>query len=219
MKYFSEIYGLVTDGDPTSENGQLFLAEYLLLKEDTEAVTTMSKQLNNSRIKPGLFHRNPLLIKRTMSHDNLSGIFSFSKKYNTTHRKEIWKYLITHFGTYDNTHGQSEQFSKYLPFNPANFFVWGLAADSILAYLFLPFYLINFVITLLKSEEDTSGKILTWVELAPLQNNLICKLLYKIFEIKMKKQYGESYVAKLLIVYHGNNSKEFPINKITGGGK
>jgi hypothetical protein len=34
MEYFSDIYGLVTDNDPTTENGQLFLANYLLLDQE-----------------------------------------------------------------------------------------------------------------------------------------------------------------------------------------
>jgi hypothetical protein len=216
MKYFSEIYGLVTDGDPVSENGQLFLTEYIFLSGSTEYNSLYNAQLLNSKVEKGLYHRNPLLTKRTMSHDNLVSIFAWSKQFKTSHRFEIWNYLLKHFGTYDNTKGRSEQFSKYLPFNPANFFVWGLAADSILAYLFLPFFVINLVLTCNKPKENTSGKILTWVELFPLQNNFICVLLNKYFTYKMKKMYGENWLKELMNIYHGNNSKEFPINKLYG---
>lgn len=228
MEYFSEIYGLVTDNDPKTENGQLFLTEYIFLlhkiigSKDSLVgpKCDMLVQLRNSKVEEGLYHRNPLLTKRTMSHDNLSGIFAYSKFFETNHRKEIWSYLLKHFGTYDNTKGRSPQFSKYLPFNPGNFFIWGLCADSLLAYLFLPLFVINMLITCSKPKENTSGKILLWVELFPLQNNLICRLLNKYFEYKMKKMYGEDYVAKLLTIYHGNsNSKEFPINKLLGVGK
>lgn len=225
MEYFSEIYGLVTDNDPKTENGQLFLAEYVFLNsymygEDRTDKFLFVSQLKNSKVEDGLYHRNPLLTTRTLSHDNMSGILALSKYYNTQHRKEIWSYLLKHFGTYDNTKGRSPQFSKYLPFNPGNFFIWGLCADSLLAYLFLPLFVINMLITCSKPKENTSGKILLWVELFPLQNNLICRLLNKYFEYKMKKMYGEDFVAKLLTIYHGNsNSKEFPINKLLGVGK
>lgn len=224
MNYVSDIYGLITNNDPTTENGQLFLVEYIFLCvihniDVADLKETMDSQLLNSKVEKGLYHRNPLLTTRSLSHDNMTSIMAYSKMFNTQHRKEIWCYLLKHLGTYDNTKGRSDQFSKYLPFNPGNFFVWGLSADSLLAYLFLPFYIINLLITCSKPKGDTSGKILTWVELFPLQSNLVCKLLGKYFDYKMKKQYGDNYVAQLLTIYHGGNLKEFPINKLLGVGK
>lgn len=226
-KYFTEDFGLTGIHDPRSENGQVFLVDYILLlhKYNNLAVysdhyylkTVFSEQLERSYTGVcGLYHRNPELIdRRIMSHDNLSAIMSGSYYFGTNYRFVIWKYLLTHFGTYDNSQGKTKQFTKYLPFNPSNFFVWGLYAESILAYLFLPFFLINFVITLFKKPEDTSGKILLFIELYPLhKRNSVIALLYNIYNKRMKSQYGDNFDQKIREIYHLREGVDFPITKI-----
>jgi hypothetical protein len=223
MDYLSERYGLITDNDTETENGQLFLAEYQLLldyKKGSEinkmsAFITMLEQLRNSYVEEGLYHRNPDLInRRIMSHDNLSGIMAWSKYNNTTHRFEIWDYLLKHLGTYDNSKGKSKQLSRFLPFNPSNFFIWGLCAESKIYLLFLPFFLINLILTCNKPPGNTSGKILAWVEMYSLRDHFIVKHIFKYYETKMRQQYGTDYIEALMKIYHGSNSKDFPINKI-----
>ena len=234
MEYFSEKYGLVTDNDPESENGQLFLAHYSLvldslypkkidqieyISERVKADVTLIRQLDNSCVETGLYHRNiDLSDKRIMSHDNMSGIMAWSFLRSTGHRFSIWNYLVKHLGTYDNSQGKSKQLSRFLPFNPSNFFVWGLCAESKLAYLFLPFYIPSLILACNRPKEDTSGKILAWIELSVLQDNFICRHLFKYYEKKMKKQYGEDYMKELINIYHGKNSKQFPLNNIYGLG-
>lgn len=235
MEYFSTRYGLVTDNDPVTENGQLFLATFLLLcrhsiSEDLSwyAASVMREQLYNSRVqaKPitlpptyirGLFHRNPDLIdRRIMSHDNMSGIMAFLYMDDTADRFYIWKYLLTHFGTYDNSLGKSKQLSRFLPFNPSNFFVWGLCADSKISFLFYPFYWANLLITCHKPKADTSGKILTLVELIQFRNHWLAKHCWKYFNRKMIEQYGFIWQHELMRLYHGKNSPEFPLRKYLG---
>ena len=224
MEYLSRVYGLVTDRDPTTENGQLFLVDYLFLLEQNGktlesifASDILKTQLDLSKTDTeGLYNRNPMLQTRTMSHDNLSAIFAWSFSRQTSHRFEIWKYLVKHFGTYDNTEGKSNQFSRHLPFNPANFFAWGLSVNSILAYLFFPIFLINLIISSNKPKGDVSGKILSFVEMYPLQKNFLVKLCYKYYTNKMIKMYGQNYHYEIRKIYHGGNSAEFPINKLLG---
>jgi len=218
MNYLSDIYGLVTDNDPTTENGQLFLEEVSLLDEQEQYYNTMVTQLKNSIVSKGLYHRNANLTDRTMSHDNMSGIMSWSFVNKTEHRKDIWGYLVKHLGTYDNTKGKSKQKSRFLPFNPGYIFVWGLCAES-RAYLFgLPIYFISLLFVVGKPVGDTTGKILTWVELYPHRNHWCAKHLFHYFQFKMMMMYGPSYLKEIMNIYHGKNSKEFPINKFFGIG-
>lgn len=223
MEYLSTTYGLVTNQDPKSENGQLFLAQLILLKQirgqniDPETVC-LFMQILNSSVEDGLYHRNPDLTERTMSHDNLSGIFSWSYIRDNRFRHKIWNYLLKHLGTYDNTKGKSKQLSRFLPFNPSNFFIWGLCANSNIYLMFLPFYLVNLVISSNKPSNDTSGKILNWVELYPHKHHWLCKYFWKYFANKMTKMYGENWIVRIFDIYHGGNSKEFPINKLLGIG-
>lgn len=223
MEYFSSTFGLTGEVDPVSENGQLFLVDYLFLlnmkgvepKQQGWISDLLELQLLNSSTGiRGLYHRNPTLTARTMSHDNLSAIFAWSALGETRHRFEIWKYLITHLGTYDNTEGKSPQFSKHLPFNPSNYFAWGLSANSFLAYLFFPFFLINLIISCNKPAGDVSGKILSFVEMYPLRDNPLINLCYKYYTKKMTTMYGPDFHYKIRKIYHGGNSKDFPINKL-----
>ncbi len=220
MDYLSTTYGLVTDHDPTTENGQLFLTQLILLDTENALVYNdiMREQLMGSKVESGLYHRNPNLTTRTMSHDNLSAIFSYSFYNNTDHRFQVWNYLLKHLGTYDNTKNKSTQASRFLPFNPANFFIWGLCAKSNIYLLFLPIYVLNLVLSCNSDKGETSGKILNWVKLLPHKNHWLVKHLFRYYERKMKIQYGENYLLELMRIYHGGNSKEFPINKILGIG-
>lgn len=224
MEYISRVYGLVTDNDPTTENGQVFLVDYAFMLdqrnlniEEIMLRDVFKTQLELSKTDTvGLYNRNVMLQTRTMSHDNLSAILSYSYFIKSNHRFEIWKYLLKHLGTYDNTQGKSKQLTRFLPFNPANFFIWGLCAESFLAYLFLPFFIINFLITCAKPKDDTSGKILLNIELYSLKNNFIINLFYKYYNKRMIAQYGIEYKTELRKLYHGGNSADFPINKLLG---
>jgi hypothetical protein len=235
MEYLSTKYGLVTDEDPTTENGQLFLAQYcLLLYEPTQyyfsqssvvaALDTMTEQLQNSYTGiPGLYHRNPdLTDRRIMSHDNIIGIMCWSKFFNTSHRFDIWNYLVKHGGLYDNTQGKSPQFSKYLPYSPQTMFILGLCANSKLIYLFFPLlfpiFLLNLIWDCYKKPEESTSKLIDWVTFVTLRNIWFMKPLNKFFVSRMKKQYGENYIVGLMNTFHGRNSKEFPINKLLGIG-
>jgi hypothetical protein len=229
VEYFSNVYGLTGETDPTSENGQLFLVEYLFLindlypdDPDLEQVSlsnVMKEQLYASKVESGLYHRNPVLVNKTMSHDNLLAITSFSKVYGTFHAEEIWSYLVRHFGVYDNTKGRSKEFEKILPFNPGNYFIFGLCADSLLAYLFLPIFTINLIISCNQSKEKVSGKLLDYVSFFPHRNrNFILKALYAYYVKKMTAMYGQDYMKEIITIYHGKNSKEFPLCKLFGVG-
>lgn len=224
MEYLSTKYGLVTDEDKTTENGQLFLVELMLLqmaKNDPgviESIRVMHEQLQNSSTGiSGLYHRNPdLTDRRIMSHDNMSAIMTYSYLLNTSQRFEIWNYLLKHLGTYDNSQGVTKQLSRFLPFNPANFLIWGLCAKSKIYLIFLPFYMANLWLSCRTPAEDSDGKILNWLELTPHKDHWLMKHFHRYFEKKMKAQYGEDYLTPLLMKFHGGNSSEFPIKKILG---
>lgn len=220
MDYLTTKYGLTTDLDPTSENGQLFLTQLIILSQKSLYLpvinAVMNKQLQDSKVEEGLYNRNPELTTRTMSHDNLSGIFTYSFLDKTKERFEIWNYLLKHLGVYDNTKGKSTQLSRFLPLGPSNFFIWGLCAESNIYLLFLPFYILSLIIACSKPKEDTSGKILIWVELFPHKEHWLIKHLYNYYEKKMLPQYGVYYIKNLLAIYHGGSSREFPINKLLG---
>lgn len=227
MEYLSTKYGLVTDNDPVTENGQLFLAELIQLTSSSTQnylIPTynllMQMQLNASKVKDGLYNRNPdLTDRRIMSHDNMQGIMAWSYSQNTYHRFQIWKYMWMHGFTYDNSQGKSSQLSRFLPFNPAYVFMWGLMAESKLIYIFLPILYPIFLVSLMMAcntkHEDSGGKILYWLGLTALRDNFLIKIPLRYFEKKMKHSYGEDYVKELMRIYHGrNNSKDFPIKKI-----
>lgn len=224
MEYFSTRYGLTGEGDPVSENGQLFLAEFALLTTPlidrdlhVKVFKTMYQQLELSKVKKGLYHRNPDLIdRRIMSHDNMSGVMALCYLAKSNIRKDIWHYLVTHLGIYDNSQGKSKQLSRFLPFNPANIFAWGLCAESWWSNIAIIIYFPTLMLCCNKPVDDTTGKILAWVELVQFKKHWLAKYCWNYLEKKMVAQYGAEWVKALMKGYHGNHSPEFPIRKYLG---
>lgn len=226
MEYFSVDYGLVTDYDPITENGQLFLSEYVILRDyynldaNPECDQLFFSQLERSLVEKGLYHRNPFLVdRRVISHDNLIGILSWSKFRNTFHRKDIWIKMIKTLFVYDNTKGRTKQYSKYLPHSPQSIFLYGLFADSKLIYVLYPvlypYYWVNLILGCNKPNNDVSGKILDFISLYVLKDKPLMNLCWKYYEGSMKKTYGSDYVKHLMEIYHGSvNSDEQPIVKL-----
>jgi hypothetical protein len=208
-----------TSGHRGNENGILFLAEYFVLKQISgENLTEEDKQIfttimSGLQVKAGLYDRgksdkdreNP---KRTISHDNISAISSCSVMFNTNHAKDIAVYGLKHFFVYNNNLNGFR-----LPMNPANYSIWLANGKicSLLEIIFLPFFLINFIITMSKAKETTSSKLLYLVELFPHREGKIhWKLSYKLYTVLLKRQYGENYLQELFSTYfkdteHPNN--------------
>lgn len=214
MNYFREGFGLITENDPNTENCSLFYAEYLTLKEE---VTEEDKEffVNNMKLKlndRGLYNRRSIetVPIRSVSKDEILGFLVASKILNTDHKDIIWKHLITHFGSYNNT----GRFTEALPFNPANFYAWGQLVDSKLSYLFLPFFIVNLIIAANKKKEDTSSKIMYWLIFKNIKETNINRLLKNYFEKKMKAMYSDNYVKDLMDIYFWMEDKiNFPIFK------
>ena len=201
-----------------NENGILFFCEYLILKQISgQSLTSRDKEtfisiIRGIEVVSGLYDRgasdkireNP---KRSQSHDNLSAIASISKMLGTSHASEIASYGLKNFGIYNNN---QKGFS--LPMNPANYSIWLALANksAFLQILFLPFFLINFIISMSKKKENTSSKLLYLVELFPLKEIQPYGLLYSLYLARLKNQYGEKYLKEIFGIYfkdenHPNN--------------
>jgi len=95
MNYFSNIFGLVTKYDPTSENGGSFFGYYLVLKLMLgEPITQQDidlyiQKMQNAYISKGLYLRSSHHKERTVSHDELTGMIVTSKILKTKHAEEI----------------------------------------------------------------------------------------------------------------------------------
>ena len=220
MDYISEKYGLVTKSDPFSENGQLFMAELILIQkmkgiDNADNIAILRKQIEDNMLKVGLYNRNIDLPNRTMSHDNMSGIMSFAFEIKSNIRFEIWDYIMNHFGVYNNTPNGTD-ITRFLPFNPSNLFIWGLCVES---FIYLPFIIVYFptlLITCSTATTNTTGKILQWVELYPHREHWLCKYLFQYYEYSMKKQYGDKYLESLMKIYFVGNDSDFPIFQALG---
>jgi hypothetical protein len=214
FEYFRKGFGLVTEHDPLTENCNLFLAVWHILKKDslTEADRTwFMESMTMKKNAKGLYNRRSEESEpvRSMSQDEILGFLISSNILVTPNGQKVWDHLITHFGTYNNT----GRLSEYIPYNPANFYSWGQIMGSKLSYLFLPFYVANLLIAIHKDAQNTSSKIMDWMEFQVMPKTWINKILYKIYEKQMKKQYGENYISVMLHIYHNAESAEFPIFK------
>lgn len=228
MEYYNLI-GLVTKHDPTSENSGTFLCHDVVLSDIIrhrklidynksfldrkfhEAIFNNKMFFAIADSKPvgyGLYMRSYHHTKRTVSHDELTSFFCTSFLLDTPHRFQIWKYMLKHFGVYSFSGGK-----RYLPFQPACYYPWARLSRSYLSNFFLPFYILAMVISLNKSKDKTSSKLLYLDELYCMKKKgkWVDKLLWKYFDYKMKNMYGEKYIKELVNIYFWHEDDSFPL--------
>lgn len=216
-----------TNGRRGNENGILYFAVFCTLQRikygyvPQDYALEFKKIMKGLEVESGLYDRgksdklveNP---KRTISHDNISGIAALSVYYDTTHAREIANYGLEHFFVYNNN-----QKGFRAPMNPGNYSVWLALGDrlKILQYLFLPFFIINMILTLLKPKGETSSKILYLVELTALvtkcPESVGWRFLSDRLHSRLRKQYGACYLQEIMAIYY--KDVDHPINVFIKG--
>lgn len=209
--YISMIYGLITRQDISTENGGSFLAALAAHTPNAIVFSAFCSKMRLSKLPSGMYARSAKHLQRSVSHDEISGMMAASQIFNTSHRFEIWKHLMSHFGAYPAIVINK---TDYLPFNPANYYAWGQYANSKLSYLFLPFYIINLILSSNKSPSETSSKLIYNLELTTLPKNMVNKALFRYFEKKMKAQYGDKYLLAMRKIYFNQETPDFPLFKV-----
>lgn len=207
LLFFSVIYGLVTLYDSTTENGGLFLSEYLTLKHDNkEEFTTYDKdiyvsKMENAKVKDGLYRRDKTRTERTVSHDEITGMIVASKLLGTTHADEIWDYLIRHCFIYDFNYSR-----PYPAFHPAWIYFWGEWMDSYWTKIFYPLAFTNiYLATKDGSQGQTSGKLLYFTLLKR------DSFLWQFYKVRMKKLYGDEWVKSVFSIYFSKEEENHPL--------
>lgn len=215
-KYFKDGFGLVTEQNSTTENCNLFYAQYLALKKpDVNDLIFYRRNMRMKVNERGLYNRRSVepLPVRSVSKDEILGFMTASVLLKTEHAGKIWRHLLTHFGGYNNT----GRMFDYLPFNPANYYNWGQLVGSKLSYLFLPIFVANMLIACNKPVVDTSSKIMYWLIFKTIPTTKLNNFMHTYYERKMKAQYGENYLRGLYEIYFSTESRtEFPLFKLTG---
>lgn len=214
MEYWSDIYGIVTSHDSTSENGGTFLAHYISYNPSWKALQCFNLKMKNARLPNGMYRRSANHNQRSVSKDEITGMMASSFILKTTHRFEIWKQLKANYGAYPVI---VMSFSDKLPYNPAKYYAWGHFAESKWHYLFLFNYIINMLITLAKPKKDTSSKLLYTLELRSMKANFINKLLKKYLDKRLKKMYGSNFVEEMMKIYFHTEKEDFPLFQVVKG--
>lgn len=210
----------INNGYRGNENGIVYLASYLMMKHITfvNAVPNISfgnqfdfpeiamncTQRTDGKLVYGLFNRGANesdidpSIKRSISKDNISAFSSIAQLFNQKFiSRSIYDYGLKHAFIYNN---RGVKFD--LPMNPGNYALWAYNGQSELFWLLmLPFYLINILISCNKSMNNTSSKILYFIELYPNRDKFIWKSLWKWYKVKMEKQYGKKWLKSLMSIY------------------
>lgn len=211
MGYFSPTFGLVTQQDPGTENGGLFLAQYLADNpKSVFARNIFMLKMDNAILPSGLYRRSENHNKRSVSHDEITGMMASSYILGTLHKNIIWKQLKENFGAYPAI---VMDWSDRLPFNPGNYYAWGQYVRSPASYCFLLIYIVNLIIASNKPATETSSKLMYDLELRTMPDNWINRKLAKYYESKMAKQYGSDYLMKMRRIYFSTEKEEFPLFK------
>lgn len=205
-----------------NENGILFLSVFMMLAHankclDFYIIVDFLQICQNLQVIPGLFDRGanesntiPVDQRRSQSHDNISGISAGTKLILDSikgasfknYAKDIANYGITHLFIYNNI---KPRFVP--PANPGNWSIWLYNGGyKFLSILFLPFQIINMLITTSKAREITSGKQVLFCELYPVKDTYIWKYIWKFYRWKMKKMYGIYWIAEIVNIYYNDYS-------------
>ena len=209
MNYFTDI-GLGISTDLLSENSGLFYAHWLVLKKelgmksDYNDYTFFCNKMLHAYISRGLYLRRELHPSRTVSQDEISGMMISSFLLKTFHRKEIWSYLVNHFGNYKAT-------GKNKFYNLGSFYSWAILAESRIAFLFAPLYFINLVIACMMKKENTSSKLIYFSELSTMPKGF----LYRYYVKRMRNIYGEKWVRELFAIYFKSESADHPLIELS----
>lgn len=206
FEYFDE--GLVTKHDPRTENRNLFYAEYLTLGGKDMGFNSF---MDKKRLANGLYLRSSIHTSRTVSHDEITGWLVSSKILGTHHGIEIWNQIKKYNGAYPAV---VKDWTDFAPYNPSNYYAWNqLTVNTKWAYLYLPIYTANLMICANKPYEDTSCKIIYWIELSNMPTNTANDKLITYFDKKMTEMYGRKWlpIVILMQIYHNKETEDFPI--------
>lgn len=219
MEYHSRVLGLVTKHDPGTENGGTFLCHEMvmshMLGKSEEEMSKLSDlfydKMLAAKIEDGLYMRSLIHTKRTVSHDELTSFFVCSYLSGSFHRKEIWNYMLKNFGVYSFSGGK-----RNLPFQPAQYYSWSKLADSKIPILFLPFFILSFLIAIHKKKSDTSSKLLYLDELYALRlkGKFVDCILWRVYVWKMKRVYGDNFIKGLIEIYFHTEDEDYPLKKL-----
>lgn len=191
-----ELYPGFEQNTRDNENGILFLCEYYFLKYELNQISATDIQIfktiaNNLRTyKPdrfnryeGLFDRGAdesLMIPkdrlRTISHDNISAIASFSAMFQLDFHKKIYQHGIKNFWRFDNVYPDKPRWKRIM--HPRDIIYWSRLGGSFigksLAWLFMWIFYITQIWSALDFYEKngdiaTSGPLLIYMRLMPLR--------------------------------------------------
>lgn len=214
MNYFSEIFGLITKADPGTENGGLFFAHYLVLKLMLGMPVTLDdynlyqSKMANAHVEWGLYLRSKEHKSRTVSQDEQAGFAVASYILHTSHRHQIWGYMVKHFGNYPAT-----GVGKF--YNPGSYYAWAVLADSNLALFLAPWYTVNLLISTNKPKQDTSSKLIYMTELYVMkEKSVYSKFLWNYYVWRMELMYGKKWIKSLYDIYFGGESMDHPLRQL-----
>ena len=221
-EYYDPSHGLElqVDEEPSkrqNENGILYLVETMflldMLRQSTATIRSwfmhLSYALRSYKDQEhqihGLYDRGaresldvPASERRTISHDNISAISAGSYWANSIVASQIYKYGIQHLFVYNNCKPRTRG-----PMNPGNYAIWSYMGGSRLLWvLFIPFYLINFFLSMSKDREHTTARWLYFVELYPVRkSNPFWKWLWKLYVDDMQSMYGTKFLHEIAKIY------------------
>ena len=208
MEYFKAGFGIVTEADSVTENSGLFLAHYIMDKKDAKGMSAYLEKMQRAKLPSGLYMRSFHHTKRSVSHDEISGMIASSYVYQTLHHRIIWEQLKENWGAYPAV---VVNWTDKLPYNPANYYAWGSYAGSKWSKMFFPFYLVNMYITMNKPKGEVSSKLIYNLELNKMPITRLNTFLKNLYEKKMIEMYGANYKMEMRKVYFGREKPEFPL--------
>lgn len=148
--------------DGVAENAPLWSVEYLLLKHDEELFQSLIRFARLCKTEtPGLYNQYPTLQNSHEDYTSPDQLMAYLAVFKLERRddkiQEIWKYLLDHWGTYDNMTGRTN-WQRIMQISAIAFA--GACAGNKWAKIILAGACIYSCAT---NRGETSGKLKAWV--------------------------------------------------------
>ena len=185
-------------------NAILFTAEYLLSSDSADPAAYDIKMQMMQKTIP-LMYSNPVYFstpedKTYISLDNLTALCALSEVYATRIYNETKRQWLR----YDNLEPKTPSWSRIQ--QPRDIIFYGMCAGSWLCWLLSPIMLLFCFMSMFSSFDETSGKLLVWVRLYSLKQNLFMRLVFSLFTLQLKLLHNQTW-TDVALIYFGNDTQ------------
>ena len=191
-------------------NAILFTAEYLLSSSDVDpAAHDIEMQIFGKTVpqilKGSVYFSTPE-DTTYISLDNLTALSALSPNYAA----KIYAETKRQWLRYDNLNPEKPSWSRIQ--QPRDIIFYGMQAGSWICWILSPIMLLFCFMSMFSSFDETSGKLLVWVRLYSLKQNLFMRIALWFFTLQLRVCHSQNWYDVVKIYFQGDEQHPVVLN-------